>query len=288
MLLALADRRRCCSTAPACARPTDPPQTVGAPVGAMKTAPPADAQPVDPDAGLHIYRTPKRAATALARPSRPAAGSSPRPRPAAVQPPPKPAPSGQRPPPTARSPRRRRPPRPPGLKPPNRLPPPGRRAGRRPARAAARQGRLPRHGRRPAPARAPKAPAGGAARPDRRLLHQGPRRRGLDHAPPASPRARGRQGQARGAGPEERLDLLPHPAHRLRQPRRGHGLLQRHEGGGGKTCFVQVSAAPPHPRLRRTTAVGGRAGLLPRREAVGVHPVHAQRREPGPGADADR
>lgn len=34
-----------------------PPQAVGVPVGAMKAAPPADAQPQDPAAGLEIYRS---------------------------------------------------------------------------------------------------------------------------------------------------------------------------------------------------------------------------------------
>lgn len=34
-----------------------PPQTVGAPIGDMKTAPPAEAQPQDPAAGLQIYKS---------------------------------------------------------------------------------------------------------------------------------------------------------------------------------------------------------------------------------------
>jgi hypothetical protein len=34
-----------------------PPQAVGVPVGGMKTAPPAEAQPQDPAAGLQIYKT---------------------------------------------------------------------------------------------------------------------------------------------------------------------------------------------------------------------------------------
>jgi hypothetical protein len=34
-----------------------PPQTVGAPIGDIKSAPPADAQPQDPAAGLQIYRS---------------------------------------------------------------------------------------------------------------------------------------------------------------------------------------------------------------------------------------
>ncbi|MAK83739.1 MAG: sporulation protein, partial [Phenylobacterium sp.] len=34
----------------------DPPQTVGTPVGEMKTAPAPEDQPVDPATGLQIYR----------------------------------------------------------------------------------------------------------------------------------------------------------------------------------------------------------------------------------------
>lgn len=34
-----------------------PPQTVGVPIGELKTAPPAEAQPVDPAAGLQIYQS---------------------------------------------------------------------------------------------------------------------------------------------------------------------------------------------------------------------------------------
>ena len=35
---------------------TDAPPAVGSPVGEMKVAAPLDAQPIDPEAGMHVYR----------------------------------------------------------------------------------------------------------------------------------------------------------------------------------------------------------------------------------------
>lgn len=71
-----------------------PPQTVGAPVGDMKGAPPAEAQPVDPAAGLQIYQSqdgeaPPAAPNFTPPPEEPQL----RPAPAVVAPPPKAAPT---------------------------------------------------------------------------------------------------------------------------------------------------------------------------------------------------
>lgn len=70
------------------------PRTVGTPVGAMKAAPPAEAQPADPAAGLQIYQSeageaPPAGPNFTAPPEEPMA----RPAPVTVQPPPRPAPT---------------------------------------------------------------------------------------------------------------------------------------------------------------------------------------------------
>jgi len=69
---------------------TDAPPAVGQPVGEMKTAPPVDAQPVDPAAGVRVYRdeaeSPEAPITFTPPPE------TPQPRPAA---PPAAAPTGQ-------------------------------------------------------------------------------------------------------------------------------------------------------------------------------------------------
>jgi hypothetical protein len=68
------------------------PQAVGAPVGELKTAPPADAQPQDPAAGLQIYHaeTGQPAGSGAAQPQFTAPPEQPAPRPIAA--PPAPAP----------------------------------------------------------------------------------------------------------------------------------------------------------------------------------------------------
>lgn len=70
-----------------------PPRTVGEPVGQMKTAPPAEAQPADPAAGLQIYQS-EDGQAAPATPNFTAPPEQPQARPVTVQPPPRPAPSG--------------------------------------------------------------------------------------------------------------------------------------------------------------------------------------------------
>jgi hypothetical protein len=81
--------------------PNEPPRTVGEPVAAMKTAPPAGAaQPADPAAGLQIYRneTPEPSPTFAAQPevplARPAAPPPSAPVQTATLQPAKPAPTG--------------------------------------------------------------------------------------------------------------------------------------------------------------------------------------------------
>jgi len=71
-----------------------PPKTVGTPVAEMKSAPPADAQPDDPAAGLQIYQSENGQAQAgkpnfVAPPEQPAERTSP----AQAAPPPAPAPT---------------------------------------------------------------------------------------------------------------------------------------------------------------------------------------------------
>jgi cytoskeletal protein RodZ len=66
------------------------PQAVGTPVGAIKTPPPADAQPADPAAGLQIYRSENGAEAPAAAPSFAAPPEQPQARPVA---PPTPAPT---------------------------------------------------------------------------------------------------------------------------------------------------------------------------------------------------
>ena len=70
------------------------PRTVGAPVAEMKAAPPAEAQPADPAAGLQIYHS-EDGSEAPAAPNFTAPPEQPqaRPAPVTVQPPPRPAPS---------------------------------------------------------------------------------------------------------------------------------------------------------------------------------------------------
>lgn len=72
-----------------------PPQTVGAPVGAMKAAPPAEDQPADPAAGLQIYQSEKGGVDEAYRtPNFTAPPEEPKVRaPVAVAPPPKAAPT---------------------------------------------------------------------------------------------------------------------------------------------------------------------------------------------------
>lgn len=69
----------------------EPPQTVGAPVGDLKGAPPVEAQPVDPAAGLQIYQS-ENGQAAPASPSFTAPPEQPQARPAYVPlaPPPRP------------------------------------------------------------------------------------------------------------------------------------------------------------------------------------------------------
>ncbi|MDF2901072.1 MAG: hypothetical protein K0Q62_1131 [Phenylobacterium sp.] len=69
-----------------------PPQTVGTPVGEMKGAPPAEAQPADPAAGLQIYQS-EQGEAAPATPNFTAPPEEPQARPVTVQPPPKAAPT---------------------------------------------------------------------------------------------------------------------------------------------------------------------------------------------------
>lgn len=71
-----------------------PPRTVGEPVGEMKGAPPAEAQPANPAQGLQIYQT-EEGETAPATPNFTAPPEEPqaRPAPVTVQPPPRAAPS---------------------------------------------------------------------------------------------------------------------------------------------------------------------------------------------------
>jgi cytoskeletal protein RodZ len=59
-----------------------PPQTVGAPVAEMKGAPPAEAQPEDPAAGLQIYRSEAGQAPQAVPPTFTAPPEQPQPRPA--------------------------------------------------------------------------------------------------------------------------------------------------------------------------------------------------------------
>ncbi|MBO9708961.1 MAG: SPOR domain-containing protein [Caulobacter sp.] len=80
--------------------PNEPPRTVGEPVAAVKTAPPAGtAQPTDPAAGLQIYKneTPEASPSFAAKPEEPMARPAPPPPSAPVQsaslPPAKPAPA---------------------------------------------------------------------------------------------------------------------------------------------------------------------------------------------------
>lgn len=73
-----------------------PPQAVGAPVGEMKAAPPAAAQPTDPAAGLQIYQSDAPPSAAPASPTFAPPPEEPQMRPAApavVQPPPKAVPT---------------------------------------------------------------------------------------------------------------------------------------------------------------------------------------------------
>jgi outer membrane biosynthesis protein TonB len=80
-----------------------PPQAVGQPVGPMTSAPPADAQPQDPAAGLQIYRSesgqPQQAAPA--QPQFTAPPEQPQARPTAPPPPPVAAPTTTVAPPAA-------------------------------------------------------------------------------------------------------------------------------------------------------------------------------------------
>lgn len=69
---------------------TDAPPAVGQPVGDMKTAPPIDAQPIDPAAGVRVYRDEGEATDAPVTFTPPP--ETPQPRPAA---PPTAAPTGQ-------------------------------------------------------------------------------------------------------------------------------------------------------------------------------------------------
>ena len=69
-----------------------PPLTVGAPVGEMKGAPPAEAQPADPAEGLQIYQS-EQGEEAPAAPNFTAPPETPQARPVTVQPPPKAAPT---------------------------------------------------------------------------------------------------------------------------------------------------------------------------------------------------
>ncbi len=71
-----------------------PPLTVGVPVGEMKGPPPAEAQPVDPAAGLQIYQS-EQGEAAPATPNFTAPPETPqaRPAPVSVQPPPRAAPT---------------------------------------------------------------------------------------------------------------------------------------------------------------------------------------------------
>jgi hypothetical protein len=66
-----------------------PPKTIGTPVAEMKSAPPADAQPQDPAAGLQIYQTEGGQPQGAAQPNFVAPPEQPtgRPEPAAVAPP---------------------------------------------------------------------------------------------------------------------------------------------------------------------------------------------------------
>ncbi|MDP1873413.1 MAG: SPOR domain-containing protein, partial [Phenylobacterium sp.] len=93
----------------------DPPQTVGAPVGEMKTAPTAADQPIDPATGLQIYRSDDANAPAepnfVAPPEEPQARPDPQLRPSAPvtsqpAPPaqPAPAPAAKAPAPSAPAP----------------------------------------------------------------------------------------------------------------------------------------------------------------------------------------
>ncbi len=81
--------------------PNEPPRTVGEPVAAIKTPPPADAaQPTDPASGLQIYKneTPEASPSFAAKPEEPLARPTPPPPSAPVQTatlqPAKPAPVG--------------------------------------------------------------------------------------------------------------------------------------------------------------------------------------------------
>lgn len=69
-----------------------PPMTVGVPVGEMKGAPPAEAQPADPAEGLQIYQS-EQGEEAPAAPNFTAPPETPQARPVTVQPPPKAAPT---------------------------------------------------------------------------------------------------------------------------------------------------------------------------------------------------
>lgn len=70
-----------------------PPQTVGEPVAEMKAAPPAEAQPADPAAGLQIYQS-ENGEAAPAAPNFTAPPEQPQARPTVVAPPPpRPAPT---------------------------------------------------------------------------------------------------------------------------------------------------------------------------------------------------
>lgn len=70
-----------------------PPRTVGEPVGEMKGAPPAEAQPADPAQGLQIYQTEEgEAAPAAPNFTAPPEEPQARPAPVTVQPPPRAAP----------------------------------------------------------------------------------------------------------------------------------------------------------------------------------------------------